>query len=539
MPAPRTGGGARARLPRDPPLGERPASGRAAMLGLARTIRSCALVRRLAARPGAAVGGGEQPRRCRPSCRPGSRAAFDPLVGRSEWPALLERAPLDLRVNRLQGQPRASCRGAFPGEPTPLSPGACGCPEGSRSTITGLGARAGRGAGRGQPAARARLRRGRGAHRRPVRRRGRQDAGARRRDGPGADPRLRHRPRAPVQAAAAAGAGGRTIVEPRLLDPAARAEALADLRGPADLVLVDAPCSGSGTWRRNPEGRWRLTPERLDRLVALQARLLDSPRAGPARRRAGLCRLLAASREGRRAGRRLPRRRSGLGCRGNAYRLRAGRGRPAADPGARRHRRLFRRAVAGAMLGARRIWSFDAPLPDCPDLGRFAPSRPGERRPRPAPDDQIDARSSARAAAQGEALLAAGKFHEATMRSRPRWPSIRATAPPMSSGPRRAEAEAVRQGDPLLPTRRCARAERPTRLPSRARRWCSAAPSRAPSAISRSSELCAAALPAGDHACRRDRSAAPAVGARAKPRSRTARRRTKRQRARARRTRRR
>ena len=41
------------------------------------------------------------------------------------------------------------------------------------------------------------------------------------------------------------------------------------------MVLVDAPCSGSGTWRRNPEGRWRLTRERLDRLVKLQTRLLD------------------------------------------------------------------------------------------------------------------------------------------------------------------------------------------------------------------------------------------------------------------------
>ena len=40
-------------------------------------------------------------------------------------------------------------------------------------------------------------------------------------------------------------------------------------------MLVDAPCSGSGTWRRNPEGRWRLTPERLDRLVGAQQRLLD------------------------------------------------------------------------------------------------------------------------------------------------------------------------------------------------------------------------------------------------------------------------
>jgi 16S rRNA (cytosine967-C5)-methyltransferase len=37
---------------------------------------------------------------------------------------------------------------------------------------------------------------------------------------------------------------------------------------------VDAPCSGSGTWRRNPEGRWRLTPERLERLFATQRRLL-------------------------------------------------------------------------------------------------------------------------------------------------------------------------------------------------------------------------------------------------------------------------
>ena len=42
-----------------------------------------------------------------------------------------------------------------------------------------------------------------------------------------------------------------------------------------DLVLVDAPCSGTGTWRRNPELRWRLTPERLARLTSVQARLID------------------------------------------------------------------------------------------------------------------------------------------------------------------------------------------------------------------------------------------------------------------------
>ena len=40
-------------------------------------------------------------------------------------------------------------------------------------------------------------------------------------------------------------------------------------------MLIDAPCSGTGTWRRNPEARWRLTPDRLARLMELQARLLD------------------------------------------------------------------------------------------------------------------------------------------------------------------------------------------------------------------------------------------------------------------------
>lgn len=71
-----------------------------------------------------------------------------------------------------------------------------------------------------------------------------------------------------------AGRAGAAI-DVRLLDGGREAAQLADLEGQCDVVLVDAPCSGSGTWRRNPEGRWRLTPERLDRLVKLQARLLD------------------------------------------------------------------------------------------------------------------------------------------------------------------------------------------------------------------------------------------------------------------------
>ena len=48
-----------------------------------------------------------------------------------------------------------------------------------------------------------------------------------------------------------------------------------DLNGKADLVFVDAPCSGSGTWRRRPEDAWRLAPEEVERLHALQVRILS------------------------------------------------------------------------------------------------------------------------------------------------------------------------------------------------------------------------------------------------------------------------
>ncbi|MBD3678067.1 MAG: RsmB/NOP family class I SAM-dependent RNA methyltransferase [Rhodobacteraceae bacterium] len=45
-------------------------------------------------------------------------------------------------------------------------------------------------------------------------------------------------------------------------------------KGPFDLVLCDVPCSGSGSWRRSPEAKWRLTPERLDELTKIQAQIL-------------------------------------------------------------------------------------------------------------------------------------------------------------------------------------------------------------------------------------------------------------------------
>ena len=65
------------------------------------------------------------------------------------------------------------------------------------------------------------------------------------------------------------------IVETRLLDPGKELDILSDWRERADAVLVDAPCSGTGTWRRNPETRWRLQPADIKRHAALQTRLLD------------------------------------------------------------------------------------------------------------------------------------------------------------------------------------------------------------------------------------------------------------------------
>lgn len=53
------------------------------------------------------------------------------------------------------------------------------------------------------------------------------------------------------------------------------AGALDDLVGRMDRVVVDAPCTGSGTWRRQPHAKWKLTPEQLDSRVQEQAAILD------------------------------------------------------------------------------------------------------------------------------------------------------------------------------------------------------------------------------------------------------------------------
>lgn len=256
--------------------GDRPASGRSALLGLAEQ------------QPDLLAAFNGSPHAPRPIDAHEERAAenpipawlmtrFDPLVGQDEWSALLERAPLDVRVNRLKAD-RSAVAGIIPDAvPTRLSPIGLRLPaglsvedtdawrsgrievqdEGSQLLALAAEAQAGMtvvdlcaGAG-GKTLALAAEMANRGRLIASDTDRGRLSK---------LRPRLER--------------AGVTIVDPRLLDPGRERDALSDLRGRADLVLVDAPCSGSGTWRRNPETRWRLTPERLARLVALQAQLI-------------------------------------------------------------------------------------------------------------------------------------------------------------------------------------------------------------------------------------------------------------------------
>lgn len=46
-------------------------------------------------------------------------------------------------------------------------------------------------------------------------------------------------------------------------------------KGGFDLVVTDVPCTGSGTWRRTPDAKWRITQADLDRLVAVQQEILE------------------------------------------------------------------------------------------------------------------------------------------------------------------------------------------------------------------------------------------------------------------------
>ncbi len=57
--------------------------------------------------------------------------------------------------------------------------------------------------------------------------------------------------------------------------PKSVGDAIADLAGRIDLVLIDAPCTGTGAWRRNPDAKWRMRPGALDQRVKEQADILD------------------------------------------------------------------------------------------------------------------------------------------------------------------------------------------------------------------------------------------------------------------------
>lgn len=64
--------------------------------------------------------------------------------------------------------------------------------------------------------------------------------------------------------------------ENRNVQVISKSSELAPLSGHMDIVLVDAPCTGSGTWRRRPDAKWRLTQRQLDARKAEQASILDA-----------------------------------------------------------------------------------------------------------------------------------------------------------------------------------------------------------------------------------------------------------------------
>ena len=201
---------------------------------------------------------------------------LSPLVGSGEWAALLERAPLDLRINIARAS-RDELLSEFPGgSATSISPWGIRLPPDTRvddhpAFASGLVEVQDEGsqliALACQPEDAERvvdLCAGAGGKSLAL-------AAA----APQATILASDSNRARLSKLSPRAEKAGAAIETRLLNPPNELDELADWRGNADLVLVDAPCSGSGTWRRNPEGRWRLTPERLDRLITAQERLLD------------------------------------------------------------------------------------------------------------------------------------------------------------------------------------------------------------------------------------------------------------------------
>jgi 16S rRNA (cytosine967-C5)-methyltransferase len=57
--------------------------------------------------------------------------------------------------------------------------------------------------------------------------------------------------------------------------PKGEADTLVDIKASADLVVIDAPCTGTGTWRRNPDAKWRMRPGALEVRLKDQVSVLD------------------------------------------------------------------------------------------------------------------------------------------------------------------------------------------------------------------------------------------------------------------------
>lgn len=254
-------------------FGERPASGRAAMLSMADSDAALAAHFTGEGKAPAVIGHGE--RRAGGGLIPAWLAnRLDPRIDTAEIAALLGRASLDLRINRARvggvdlpdGTPlpppldglRLAADTNVSGHPAMLAGALEVQDAGSQWVIAACDARAGMtvidlcaGAG-GKTLGLAAAMGNAGRLIAADVDRGRLSA---------LEPR--------------AARGGATNIETKLMNPGAEREALAPFMARADVVLIDAPCSGSGTWRRSPEARWRLTPDRLVRLMETQSYLLD------------------------------------------------------------------------------------------------------------------------------------------------------------------------------------------------------------------------------------------------------------------------
>ncbi|MGK2911502.1 MAG: RsmB/NOP family class I SAM-dependent RNA methyltransferase [Sphingobium sp.] len=257
--------------------GERPESGRAAMLGLVQDQPDIAAAFDGSAHGPATIEGDEPATAARAVPRWIAPLLSD-LIDAPERAALLERAPLDIRVNRLKATFEEVSAALPGGAAIPNLPDALRLPEGfalEKTEAWEQGLVEVQDAGSQIIAAACDARPGMTVIDLCAGAGGKTLALAAAMNGQGtliAADTVRSRLQRLTPRAERAGA---SFIQTILLDQGREATMLGPHEGKADVVLVDAPCSGTGTWRRNPEARWRLTPDRLARLVAEQARIVD------------------------------------------------------------------------------------------------------------------------------------------------------------------------------------------------------------------------------------------------------------------------